>query len=269
MKIAVLGCGNMGKALIEGLQKSFGDQCSIIAYDTNLFALTGLPNNIVIKNISQWFSDANALPDAVIVAVKPGDVASALQMEKENSAAAMPLWISIAAGIPLSKLHSLLPENARFCRVMPNTPAMIGEGVSAFSLSESCHDRDIALVQAILNSCGKSVMIPENYMDAVTGLSGSGPAYVFLFIEALIEGGVAAGLPYAVARDCAIQTVIGASKMVANAPDHPASLKMKVMSPAGTTAAGCMALEQHAFKHAVIDAVCKATARSAELGSKD
>jgi len=150
---------------------------------------------------------------------------------------------------------------------MPNIPAKIGEGISAFACTENCSEADISLIEQTLKACGKTIAVPEKLLHAVTGLSGSGPAYVFLFIEALIEGGVTAGLPFTVARECALQTVIGAAKLAAESTDHTGALKAGVMSPGGTTAAGLRALEQHAFKHAVIDAVVSATNRSAQLGA--
>jgi pyrroline-5-carboxylate reductase len=266
MNIAILGCGNMGKALIGGIINSFGSGCSITAFDLNPVALSGLPESVVIRRFDDWFGNPNALPDVIIVAVKPADIAPTLNQMRNNPLANRPLWISIAAGITLSRISDLLPIETRICRVMPNTPALIGEGMSAFALNDHCTHTDADYAMSILNSFGKTVQVPEKLMDAVTGLSGSGPAYVFLFIEALIEGGVTAGLPFAVAKECAVQTVIGAAKMVASGLEHPAALKMQVMSPGGTTAQGCKTLEQHSFKHAVISAVCEATKRSAELG---
>jgi pyrroline-5-carboxylate reductase len=266
IKIAILGCGNMGRALIGGISNSFGSECSLTAFDLNPLALSGLPESVVIRRFEDWFQSEDVLPDVIIIAVKPADVASAIKQLGTTPLVKKPLWISIAAGVTLSKLNEYLPGECRICRVMPNTPALIGEGMSGFSLNGRCNQTDADKVSSIFNSIGKTAQIPEKLMDAVTGLSGSGPAYVFLFIEALIEGGVTAGLPLSVARDCAVQTVIGAAKMVASGSEHPAALKMKVMSPAGTTASGCKALEQQGFKHAVISAVCDAAKRSAELG---
>jgi pyrroline-5-carboxylate reductase len=149
---------------------------------------------------------------------------------------------------------------------MPNTPALIGEAMSALTLNSQCDDNDAQIAEEILSACGKVVIVPEKLMNAVTGLSGSGPAYVYLFIEALIEGGVAAGLPYAIARECAVQTVIGAARMVEQTEENAASLKAKVMSPGGTTVRGLMALEKNKFKYSVIQAVTDAAARAEELG---
>jgi pyrroline-5-carboxylate reductase len=148
---------------------------------------------------------------------------------------------------------------------MPNTPAMIGEGMSAYSLSGGCSGDDAKTVEYIFSACGKAINVPENLMDAVTGLSGSGPAFVYSFIEALAEGGVSAGLSYQMAMDAAVQTVIGAAKMVQGTSEHPSVLRSRVMSPGGTTVAGLQALERCAFKSAVMGAVAAAAARSAGM----
>jgi pyrroline-5-carboxylate reductase len=266
MRIAVLGCGNMGQALIRGMLGKYGGTVECFCYDKRPEALTGLSKLVMIKSPELWFQK-DASPDAVILAVKPQDIAEACapfkHVEKRT------LWISIAAGISIETLKNQLPDNSRICRVMPNTPSLIGEGMAAYSLNDACVAEDAKLVESILGACGAYVKVPEKMMDAVTGLSGSGPAYVYLFIEALIEGGVASGLPGDIARDCAIQTVIGAARMVQTTGETPAMLKSKVMSPGGTTVQGLLVLEKQGFKYSVIDAVKAAAERSAELGKKE
>ena len=268
MRIAVLGTGTMGKAIIDGLLRS-GTPATITAFDILPRAAEGLPAEVTAAAPQQWFTTGMA-PDAVIFAVKPADIPSACRMVfslQSSAGVPPPLWISIAAGITLQTLQQLSTPEARICRVMPNTPARVGEGMSAYACSGSCTENDSALVEAVFSSCGKTVAVPEKLLHAVTGLSGSGPAFVFLFIEALIEGGVTAGLPLQVARECAIQTVYGAASMLMESGEHTGVLKAGVMSPGGTTAAGLKALELHAFKYAVIEAVMSAAARSAQLGS--
>ena len=207
----------------------------------------------------------------MLIAVKPADVSKGLSfVSKKNSGRyAGCVWMSIAAGVSIDSLQGLLPAESKVCRVMPNTPALIGEGVSAFALNSLCDREDVALVDKILSACGSVVEVPEKLMDAVTGVSGSGPAYVYLFIEALIDAGITAGLPPAVARQCAVDTVVGAARMVKKSNESPAVLKSRVMSPGGTTARGVLALEKNKFKYAVHKAVLDATARSRELGQSD
>lgn len=267
MNIGVIGTGNMGKALIGGLVKKYSNDVFIRAFDLNESAYTGLPSVVNISSPETWF-EKNVSPDAIVISVKPSDVANALKTlgEKETNVS-KPIWISIAAGVSIKSLEKLLPADCRICRVMPNTPALIGEAISAFSLNKNCGPNDASLVESVLGACGKTVNVPEKMINAVTGLSGSGPAYVFLFIEALIEGGVTAGLPYNIARECALQTIIGSAKMLSATNDNPSVLKSKVMSPSGTTASGLLALERNAFKYSVISAVLDAAKRAEQLDS--
>lgn len=265
MKIGVIGTGNMGKAIIGGLLKKY-DQISIRAFDLNPSAYVGLPSSVEVSPPESWF-EQNWNPDAIIISVKPSDIVSALKnTSKATNGISDTLWISIAAGVSLSSLEKLL-DGCKICRVMPNTPALIGEALSAYALNKNCNENDNALVGKIFSACGKVINVPEKMMNAVTGLSGSGPAYVFLFIESLIEGGVTAGLPYTVARECALQTLIGAAKMVAETNENPAVLKSKVMSPAGTTAYGLLALERNSFKYSLVSAVVDASKRAEQIGS--
>jgi pyrroline-5-carboxylate reductase len=266
MKIAVLGTGYMGRAIISGLCRTHGGAITIVVFDKNSESLKGLASGIVVAEPHQWFKDG-AIPDAVILAVKPFDIASALAsiMDTKPELLTKPLWISIAAGKNIDTLKTFLPQGARICRVMPNTPALIGEAMSAFSLSENAGEEDTGIVEKIFNACGKTIAVPEKLMNAITGLSGTGPAYVFYFIEALIEAGVVAGLPHRISHECALQTVLGAAKMAEASADSLGDLKMKVMTPAGTTASAFTVLEQHSFKHTMIKAVVAATKRSEEL----
>ena len=268
MKVAILGCGNMGKALIAGLVAKYPD-VSILAFDKNDAALTSLPDEAVVLAPEEWCDKEN-VPDAIIIAVKPQDIEESLIpfSSSLDGGVFSPLWISIAAGVSLSALEGHLSSTAKICRVMPNTPALIGEGISAMAINGACGEDDAQTAEDLLCACGKVVRVPEKLMIAVTGLSGSGPAYVYLFIESLIEGGVAAGLPYATAKELAVQTVVGAALMVEQSEENANALKARVMSPGGTTVRGLMALEQNNFKYAVIKAVTEATARAEELGKK-
>lgn len=208
--------------------------------------------------------------DVVVMAVKP-QVVEAVLCELAEKAKANPrvgrcLIVSIVAGKTLATYSSYLPET-RVARVMPNTPALVGCGAACYVVNSLCTQADAAMVETVMSSCGIVEPIgDERLLDAVTGLSGSGPAYVYLMIEAMSDGGVRMGLPRAVATRLAAQTVMGAGKMVMETKQHPGPLKDAVTSPGGTTIAGVHALEAGAFRGTVINAVEAATRRSQELG---
>jgi pyrroline-5-carboxylate reductase len=206
-----------------------------------------------------------AASDVLVLAVKPQQMADVL---KELRPALQPqhLVVSIAAGVTLRQLADGLGDTCRLVRVMPNTPCLVGASASAFAASASANPADVQLVERLLNSVGRAVQVPEKLLDAVTGLSGSGPAFVFVVIEALSDGGVRMGLPRDLATLLAAQTVLGAAKMLLETGQHPGALKDAVASPGGTTIAGLHALERGGLRAALMDAVEAATRRSAELG---
>ena len=201
--------------------------------------------------------------DALILAVKPNVVEEACK--EISTIPSEALIISIAAGIPLEKLEMWLPGR-RVVRVMPNTPCVVGEAASGFSLGKNANEKDGDIVKSIFGSVGIALEVDEANLDAVTGLSGSGPAYVFQFIEALSDAGVRVGLPRSVATQLAAQTVKGAAEMVLQTGKHPGLLKDGVASPGGTTIAGIEALEKGGFRASTISAVVAATKRSMQLG---
>jgi pyrroline-5-carboxylate reductase len=175
-------------------------------------------------------------------------------------------FISIAAGFTIGKIMECLEANYRIIRVMPNTPCLVGATAAGFSTSSTATIEDIALVEKLFNAVGKAFPLPEKLLDAVTGLSGSGPAFVYVFIEALSDGGVRMGLPRDVATTLAAQTVFGAAKMILETKQHPGILKDSVASPGGTTIAGLHELERGGLRAALMNAVEAATLRSMELG---
>jgi len=204
--------------------------------------------------------------DTILLATKPNDIESALKEVAAGADGQPRLILSIAAGVTLTTLRDASPEAFRLIRVMPNTPALVGKGAAAFCRGASATDADAETARTLLGAVGLAVEVPERLMDAVTGLSGSGPAYVYLMIEALADGGVKAGLARADAVKIAAQTVLGAAAMVLETGLHPAVLKDMVTSPGGTTIAGLAELERHGVRAALIDAVSTATRRATELG---
>jgi len=266
--IAVIGVGRMGTALIRGLVSAGAPPASIRAYDTDSERLNAARGMGVTACASA--SEAAAGASVVAIAVKPADVPGALQ-EIGPSLTAQQTVLSIAAGLKTRALRAALPADclAGVVRAMPNTPCLVGEGMSVVAQDSPASAEGIAAAKDVLAAAGRVVELPEKLLDAATGLSGSGPAYVFTFIQALADGGVAAGLPRATALELAAQTLLGAARMVLAGEGHPEQLKDMVMSPAGTTAAGMAALESRAFRAAVMEAVAAAYRRARELGGDD
>jgi pyrroline-5-carboxylate reductase len=205
-----------------------------------------------------------AASDVLVLAVKPQSMAALLA--EVRGEVRRQLVVSIAAGVTLRQLADGLGADCRLVRVMPNTPCLVGASASGYAPGERATAEDLALVDRLLNSVGRAFRLPEGLLDAVTGLSGSGPAFVYLMIEALADGGVRVGLPREVATALAAQTVLGSAKMVLETGGHPGVLKDAVASPGGTTIAGLHALERGGVRGALMDAVEAATRRATELG---
>lgn len=206
----------------------------------------------------------SAVPaEAAVVAVKPTDVTAAAAVAAEAGATRV---LSIAAGVTTAHLEAVLPAGVAVVRAMPNTPALIGAGASAVAAGSVADDDDVMWAEEVLGAVGRVVRVPEAQLDAVTGLSGSGPAYVFLLAEALIEGGVRAGLPRSTSSALAVQTLLGAARLLDESGREAADLRAQVTSPGGTTAAGLRVLEAASVRDAVIDAIAAAAERSRELG---
>jgi pyrroline-5-carboxylate reductase len=199
-----------------------------------------------------------------VLAVKPQVLDGVLK--EVGAELAKALVVSIVAGVPISRITDACGRGGRVIRAMPNTPALVQQGMTALVIGDGVQEKDVASVRSIFESVGRVVPVEERLMDAVTGLSGSGPAYVFLIIEALADGGVKMGVPRAIAEVLAAQTVLGAAQMVLETGQHPARLKDQVASPGGTTIAGLHRLEQGGLRATLIDAVEAATKRSQELG---
>jgi pyrroline-5-carboxylate reductase len=263
--VGFVGAGNMGEALIRGLVESNvvpGDR--ILATDIRRERVHQLASQHGLRAVENGPALARAA-DVVILAVKPQIMASVLR-EILPALTNRPLLISLAAGVSTASIQSVLGKYQRLIRVMPNTPALVREGVTAIARSAELAQDDLETAQEIFAAVGKVVVLEEEQMDAVTGLSGSGPAYVALVIEALADGGVKMGLDRATAMTLATQTVLGSARLLGDTGMHPGALKDMVASPGGTTIAGIAALEEGGLRTTFIRAVERATLRSRDLG---
>lgn len=266
-KVGCIGCGVMGGALIRAVAKVI-PASDIYLYDTDTAKRDSMAKELgAVAVDSSSVAAENA--DYLILAVKPAyiesvlsDITAVVPQDK------LPLFVSIAAGVKLEKLRKAALTKSRFIRLMPNIPALVGEAMIALTNESDVTADEVADVKKLLSKAGSVESVPENLMDCVTGISGSGPAYGFVFIEALADAAVKLGMPRKQAYIYAAQTLKGAAAMVLETGKHPAALKDDVCSPGGTTIAGVAALEEFGFRHAVIKAAVAATERSAELGKK-
>jgi len=267
LKIGFLGAGKMATALARGfIRAELATPREIMASDPFDAARKYFTEETDAKTAAAN-RDVAKFADVLILATKPDQVAAALaEIHDTLKLKKKYLLLSIAAGVPIAKLESALPAGARIIRVMPNTPALIGESASAFALGKSATAADAELAKKLLSAVGIAIQVKESLLDAVTGLSGSGPAYVYQFIEALSDGGVASGLPRDIATRLAAQTVAGAARMVLQTGQHPGALKDQVTSPGGTTIEGLHELEKGKLRGTVISAVRAATEKSKKLG---
>lgn len=253
----------MGEALLAGLLSS--GWASSAAELAVVEKLASRRDELAASYPELVVGDSVVAAEGAVVAVKPGDVPEAC---RALAGAGVDRVLSIAAGVTLASLESSLGAGVRVVRAMPNTPALVGAGAAAIAGGSSASESDLDWAEGLLSAVGVVVRVPEHLLDAVTGLSGSGPAYVFLVAEALIEGGVLAGLPRDVAVTLATQTLAGAGRMLAEGGSTPEELRAQVTSPGGTTAAGLRALEAAGVRSAFLEAVAAATARARELGGR-
>lgn len=266
-RIGFVGAGQMGRALARGFVDAGLVKGTLLsAYDPSPSAVQQLSDLIPEVTIAASGDAVVAQAEVVFLAVKPQQMA-AVARGIASSVSESPLFVSIAAGITLERLADWLGHN-RLIRVMPNTPCLVGKSASGYCAAAGASEEDLEIVGDLLGSVGLAVRIEERLMDALTGLSGSGPAYVYTFIEALSDGGVKMGLPRQVATALAAHTVQGAAEMVLSTQEHTAVLRDRVTSPGGTTIAGLAALERGGFRASVIAAVEAAARRSVELGTE-
>ena len=263
--VGFVGAGNMGEALIKGLLAANRVPAeAIFATDVRQERLKDLDRQYGIQ-VAAGNGELVRHADVVILAVKPQIMDDVLK-EIAPAVTRRKLLISIAAGVSTPRLRAGLGKDARLIRVMPNTPALVLEGVTAIAKAEGLEPGDLDVAGEIFSAVGRVVVLGEDLLDAVTGLSGSGPAYVAVVIESLADGGVKMGLDRVTAMTLATQTVLGAAKLLLETGLHPGALKDMVSSPGGTTIAGLAALEEGGIRTAFIKAVERATQRSRELG---
>ena len=266
-RLVVVGGGKMGEALVTGLLAGgWARPEDIVVAETvaarrrDLEDATGLVGRFPGLSVTA----APVAGDGAVIAVKPGDVESAC---RAVTSAGVGRVLSIAAGVPLARLEGWLAPELPVVRAMPNTPALVGAGAAAIAAGSYAGEPDLSWSEEILGAVGIVVRVPESLLDAVTGLSGSGPAYIFLVAEALIDAGVLVGLPRPISYQLAVQTLLGSARLLAESDQGPEALRAAVTSPGGTTAAGLRALEAGAVRSAFLDAVVAATDRSRQLGA--
>lgn len=257
--LLIVGGGRMGAALLAGLLaagRPAGELVVVEVSPSRRHELTDAHPGVAIV-------EAVVPAVAAVVAVKPGDVERAVRAVADAGARRV---LSVAAGVTTRALEAAAARRVAVVRAMPNTPALIGAGAAAISPGAAAGEEDLAWAEEVLGAVGVVVRVPETALDAVTGLSGSGPAYVFLVAEAMVDAGVLVGLPREVAETLAFQTLLGSSRLLVDGTVGPAELRAAVTSPGGTTAAGLRELERCGVRAAFLDAVTAATARSRELG---
>jgi pyrroline-5-carboxylate reductase len=261
---AIFGVGVMGEALLSGLLRSGRAPGELVVAERRLDRAQELVDRYGIEVVGSV--EAAAKADTVVLVVKPQDMGSLLDEIAPHLRDGV-LVVSLAAGITTAYLEQRLAPGAAVVRVMPNTPALVDQGMAAVSPGSHCDESHLLEAEAMLRAVGKVIRVPEKQQDAVTAISGTGPAYVFYVVEAMIESGVHLGLPRATAAELVVQTVFGAATMLRDTGEHPTVLRENVTSPAGTTAAAVRKLEEHSVRAAFLVAMQAARDRSHELGT--
>src|SRR3954449_223680 len=261
---AIIGAGVMGETLLSGLLRAGRPVGDLLVGEKRPERVRELEDRYDVSVVSNL--DATKRADTLALVVKPQDMAGLLE---EIGAEVRPgqLVVSLAAGITTDFLESRLPAGTPVVRVMPNTPALVDEGMAAISAGSHCDEEHLAIAEDLLGSTGRVLRVPEKQMDAVTAISGSGPAYLFFVVEAMIEAGVHLGLPRATSTELVVQTVVGSAKMLRESGEHPTVLRERVTSPGGTTAAALRELEDHKVRAAFLAAMEAARDRSRSLAA--
>jgi pyrroline-5-carboxylate reductase len=261
--LAIFGGGKIGEALISGLLRKDRTPAEVVVCEKHPQRAAYLHETYGVKALS--VDEAAAAAQLILIAVKPQDIDSLLA-ELAPSVHDGHLVVSVAAGIPTARIEAAMPPGTPVVRVMPNTPALVDEAMSALSAGAHAGEEHMAAAESVLGSVGKVMRVPESQLDAVTALSGSGPAYFFFLVEAMIDAGILLGLPRSVAAELIVQSAVGASIMLRDSGEHPVQLREAVTSPGGTTIAAIRELERHGVRSALISAIEAARDRSAELG---
>jgi pyrroline-5-carboxylate reductase len=261
---AIFGAGVMGETLLSGLIRSGRDVADLTITEKRSDHAAQLNAKYGVSVLDNATAAESA--EVLVLVVKPQDM-HGLLAEIRDHVAPGNLVVSLAAGITTDFLESRLPEGSSVVRVMPNTPALVDQGMAAISPGRHCTDDHLEEAEALLRSCGRVVRVPENYQDAVTAISGSGPAYIFYVVEAMIEAGVVLGLPRATSTELVVQTLFGAATMLKETGEHPTVLRERVSSPGGTTVAALRQLDDHKVRAAFITAMEAAASRSHELAA--
>jgi pyrroline-5-carboxylate reductase len=261
MTVAIIGAGVMGETLLSGLIRGGRDVADLLVGEKRPERATELREKYGVQVVANTEA---ATAETVVLVVKPQDMADVLT---EIAPYLHPgqLLVSLAAGIPTRAIEKHIPDGVAVVRVMPNTPALVDEGMAAISAGSHCDDVHLATAEDLLSTTGRVVRVPEKQQDAVTAISGSGPAYLFFVVEAMIEAGVHLGLPRTTATELVVQTVVGSAKLLRETGTHPTVLREQVTSPGGTTAAAIRALEDHKVRAAFITAMEAARDRSITL----
>jgi pyrroline-5-carboxylate reductase len=264
IKVGFIGTGNMGAAMIRSIAKSSLNIGEIFIYDVDVEKLNVLKNDtgaVVLGSSAEVVEKS----DVIILAVKPNTIKTVLEtcvQKFDNNK----ILVSIAVGIPIKLYKDIIGRDKKVIRTMPNTPALVGEGMTLISYDNNINDQDLKVVKSLFETLGKVDTLDEKLMSEVTALTGSSPAYVFMFIEAMADAAVLSGIPRNMAYKWAAQAVLGSAKMVLETGKHPGELKDQVCSPAGTTIEAVGALEKNGFRYSVIEAMDRCTKRAREIG---
>ncbi|MCW2496116.1 pyrroline-5-carboxylate reductase [Jatrophihabitans sp.] len=261
--LALLGCGKIGEALLAGLLRGDYRPADIVVCERYPERAAYLTETYGVRVVD--LDEAASGAQTLILAVKPQDI-DTLLAELKPVVTPDQLVVSVAAGITTAQLSRGLGDGVPVVRCMPNTPALVDEAMTAVAAGPNADDSHVGIAEALLSAVGKVVRVPESQLDAVTALSGSGPAYFFFLVEAMIDAGILLGLPRTLAADLIVQTAIGAAKMLRDSGEHPVQLREAVTSPGGTTIAAIRELEVHGVRAALLAAIEAAALRSAELG---